>query len=816
MSGACTDCGGPLEHSPELGTTACTVCGLVSTSSSSQAIEFLGRVHDEDAFEGGRTIVGSRQSGWGGTGAEGARRMGGKATAWMSRAGESAVIYHSKKHDDFQRYLNRLLTRFNVHSLRRRVQWLFDEAKRKVRFKWGKAAETFGAACLYIAAREANKGVWLLELAEVVEVKDLYTLTRAVRIVKYETGSKPMEIEPAMFIERILAHLNTVFATSNAPPPLHNSSTAKKTTWSASNLAWIRALSLPEVRTLAAGLLSFSTEQALTAGRAPEPVACAVVLVALEGVARRPCPVQQEFCDELAWLLGTKAYTIQERYRDFNRLLADRGRELPWLIGAEFSLPGEKGKADKKRKDGKPSKKGMKKELVQFTSDIVQFWRAIDARRAKERGVKAEKEAARLDKGKGKGKAVEQDEDDPGIGEQGADYPPGGDSDDEDDAGDGDDAFADPLLSLKASNAFLEPTPQPNTTLSPEQPRQPDPPWDHNALPKQKFKRPAEFQRASDPSKRLKQIEDAAGSIVAAGRFALSPSPADTPSPSFPSSSALPPSSAQPAHAPNTVLARQLLLAGNDPALIWSHLHARKNHKTLESQSVTTTPTPATRLDRLLWDKPVDAVADDELFDADELESYVRSEPEVAAFLRLPATQDMLRIDAELSAARAAQPPRANPRRRTRSRFFAKGYENDDAPENAVPEPAGLPRMNGAGAARATREGTGESDSFRPRKKKTKLKPEAKARIEALLALERGAGSDEDEDGGDGAGEWRFDLALDAARDEGEEVADDDGDAASDVASPARGRGGEDDEEDWRAALGYGAGGDEEEEGYDD
>ena len=42
---------------------------------------------------------------------------------------------------------------------------MFDRAKARLGFRWGRKAEIFAAACVYVAAREAGKPVWLLELA---------------------------------------------------------------------------------------------------------------------------------------------------------------------------------------------------------------------------------------------------------------------------------------------------------------------------------------------------------------------------------------------------------------------------------------------------------------------------------------------------------------------------------------------------------------------------------------------------------------------------------------------------------------------------
>ncbi|GAA5927046.1 hypothetical protein JCM10213_005565 [Rhodosporidiobolus nylandii] len=866
MSGYCASCNlsNTLEYAPELGTLACTVCGTVSADSSSHTFEFLARVDEEDSFQGGRTYVaGGAGGGYQAFGGAAGAAMGGQAARWASKAGEGKAVYHSRKRNDLETYIRRLLSRFQLYdSLRERVRFLFDDAKKKIDFKWGRAAEIFAAACVYIAAREANKNLWLLELAEVIEVKDIYTLTRAIRIVKFECQTDPKEIDPALFLERILAHLNTLFA-SSPTPPLHGSSVKSKKTWSASSLTWVRSLSLPEVRSLATGLLSFADGVSLIAGRAPEQVACAVILVAMEGVARRPAPILQEFADELAWAMGVKAFTIQERYREFIKLLADYAPQLPWLAHEEFAVPGEKAKKGR-------SRSSKKKELVQYTSDIVQFRRAIDARKAKERGEKAaaeekERESAEAEeaaserrstrsstraksKGKGKGKAVEPDEDDvSGVG-----------SEDEEEDPAGEDFFTDPLRDLAASSAFLRDPDPPRLPSHDPVPSQPPP--TQQAVPlaratkarvplKGGVKRPAEYIRGGDkPQKRMKRIEDVAGGLFstlpsASGTpIGLSPPPGDSPrlaASCSPPAEDPPPAFrlshrihsgegavkafSRPAHDPENVQIRQLLLAGHNPQTIYAHLH---NPNTLEARAVVSPAMrSATRLGKLLWDKPVDDISDAELFDDGELDSYVRSKPEVETFLRLPKTQDMLQQAMEVEARNAVRPPR-RPGYSKRNKFFAKYYPRWDDPADAPPPRP--PRANAAGG-RKDREGTDGSDSFAPRKKSTKLKEGAQARIEALFALD-------DDDGGFGGApsssftgreggfsaqgtrdDWQFDLALDAAEDEGEDVVDDEDDgeeAASAHRRPAAAD--EDEDDDWRKTLGYTQQGGDDEEYYDD
>ncbi|GAA5996392.1 cyclin family protein [Rhodotorula paludigena] len=781
MSGYCASCGtaNTLEYAPELGTLACTVCGTVADSSASHGLEYLQRVDEEDAFENGRTFVGAGGTGeFGGVGALAAKRSGGHIGAWARATGESREVYQSKKKTESDRFIRRLLTRFDLYAaLHHRVEYLFRAARSKIEFTWGRRAEIFAAACVYIAARESNRSLWLLELTEVIEAQDILVLSRAIRIVKLELDLKFEENDPAMFLERILVHLNTIFspgsagpavgtsasgAAASSLPPLHAAPPSNKTTFSANNTAWVRSIPLASVRTLATGLLSFASDLSLAAGRAPEPVAAAVVLVALEGTARRLAPTLQEFADELAWLLGVKSFTVQERFREFKRLLADYAPKLPWLKDEVFATPddadavpstgsGAKGKGRSRgKKAAKP--KQVKREVASYTVDIVQWRKSIDARQAKEK--KANNDAARLSPGS---PALFR-EDSPGHGN---------DSDREEreqDLADDHAYVGDPLIDPTLASTYYGfhhasqcPSSSPAAPFaSPLPPEPPEADSSGKISARGGGKRPIEYMRVKS-HKRAKTIGTAAQSLN-------SPAPDSL--------------GAHGSHDASSVQVRQLLLAGHDREAIAAHLKATQSGEVASDKTIDL-PASTTRLGRLLWDRPVDQLDDDELFDDDEIDSYLRSKDEVDAFLQLPKTKAMIEVDEAHVQLRATKPPRKNPPRKRHYGFSYPRVPKTDSPAVAA----------GAGAA-MSRATSADTDGFRPRAKKSKITAEARAQVEALLAATSDGGEDDDEDA------FQLNLALDVAQDEGEDVA-----------------GAEEGDEDWRAALGYAGPGDDDEGG---
>lgn len=643
-----------------------------------------------------------------------------------------------------------------------------------------------------------------------IDVKDPIVLTRAVRVVKHELKIPFEDHDPAMFIERLLVRLQTVFAhtsssasSSKAPPlpPLHGSADKRKTTFTAPNAAWVRSLALPSVRDLATGLLALTSDLSLTAGRRAESVACAVVIAALEGVARRPAPVVQEFADELAWTLGVAGYTVMERYRDINRLLVDFAARLPWLVGgtgagAHDDEVTSRGKPDKRRKKkdegaapSRARRKDVKTEVVAFTADIVAMRETLITAKPPtplEPGPKHDEGDSRT------GTLGDEDEydkseyiDDPLVDQSVADRYYGALADD--DRADNSDRSPSPLYPPQAYGSSSPPPVKPAPT--PAAPPVPAPAAAPPGGKAAKKKRPAQYTRDGGPMR-----AQVGGSSPATGTRG-------SPSPSLAAPAA-------DAHV------RQLLLAGLDLDQATRHVRG------LASTSVPTsgapsgsTAEPTTRLGRLLWAKPADEITDAELFDDGELEAYLRPKDEAQRLLRLPWAKEMIALDEAHTRAREARPD--GQRARTTPAATRHGYRFSaprDPSGNFVGAAAGAP----GGAVRVKRgatEDTDDVDGFRPRQKRTKITN--RAALEAYLA-QGAAGSDDDEEGagqgrsGEGTGDkvgWKVEMALQAAQDEGEDVVEGEDDEGDEDGLAREGGGGDDD---WRKEFaGYRAVGDD-------
>lgn len=427
---------------------------------------------------------------------------------------------------------------------------------------------------------------------------------------------------------------------SSPDPPL---SGYKRPTWSPACLKFLRSFKLADVHALATSLLDFASAVGLLLGRSPEQGAVAAVVMAMEGTARTVAPHAVEIMTEFGHLLGLSGtFTTAERYREFVKMLGDYAPKIPWL-------------------GFKAGVQVQKKDLIRDTQDIVTFGRALAL---KEQMEKAEPEAD-TGKGKGKSKVVRnstlEERPDDNEGSPGAEDE---DEDDEDeDSEDGADK-ADLLLDQtfnKPSNIPASARAARSPSMSSSPAAETDSPHDGAARPVKpvhpdekvpRAGRPLEYMRLRPGAdKRARTIELAAASIEQAAAPLFSafgiPTPPVPPQSSTQSlSNPVPsmssviapgyrhtrPQNARPfaAHETEAVRIRQQLLMGHDRADIF-----QRRVETVQSAN-------SNRLTKLLWNREVDEIDDDELFGEGELEALVRTDEEVeilrrsAKFLEMP------------------------------------------------------------------------------------------------------------------------------------------------------------------------------------
>jgi transcription factor IIIB subunit 2 len=99
----------------------------------------------------------------------------------------------------------------------------------------------------------------------------------------------------------------------------------------ASLRTFISPLSLESVLLLATSIAAIANSVFLTHNRYLPAVACAFLMVALEGERGSELPSVGEFAAQLAKQVNSSKRTVMERYREVGRLLQDWKSELPWV-----------------------------------------------------------------------------------------------------------------------------------------------------------------------------------------------------------------------------------------------------------------------------------------------------------------------------------------------------------------------------------------------------------------------------------------------------------------------------------------------------
>ncbi|KAM0792495.1 hypothetical protein ACM66B_005167 [Microbotryomycetes sp. NB124-2] len=598
----CPSCSQPLvqvEHDPAQGIDTCTRCGAVLPDSATAQLQVLGRVLEDEDGEYGRTVLLSRRQTYAG--------------AHIGQ--DKQTLYHRKRQAAAFIEIKRKLNKYGIAGLFERVVTLLDMLRKHTNVTWGPRTNLLSTACIYIAAREGKKRVGLAELASDSDLSQT-TLARTVHTTKMWLQIKVEEVDPIMFLEMPLVHLSTIFQQAK-PPAL-----ATDMEWSRATIDFVKSLDMSAVRSIATDILSMSTDVEYVGGRRPEGLACAAILVAMEAVAHRLMPSAHELQTELATLTGIKAFTVAERCRELNRIVAQFSKQVPWV-----------------KIDLNAHKNTLKPLLVKYTEDIVKFRRSLEYDARQEQ---SEQERQRL---------KTQADGDGGADDDGA----GAEIDDEAEQQDGQDTplfERDPLHDAAAATTFMALPREPGAVMLA--------PRSAMGVKRSRSSTPAQTQGQVDDSseqpftKRVKTqyTRDRPGlvkkkammghvvnelALAVCGKRTLSKVEQDASN----EKEEKPWTSSKvfPAHSDQVYSIRRQVLAGDSMAIILA------GNKGAIGRAK---PEDTDRLSRLLWAKRVEDICDDELFDDDELDSLIRSDKEVTKLLKVPKYIEMVQADDEI------------------------------------------------------------------------------------------------------------------------------------------------------------------------
>ncbi|KDE03990.1 hypothetical protein MVLG_05559 [Microbotryum lychnidis-dioicae p1A1 Lamole] len=309
------------EHDQVLGIDACIHCGDVAESSNSTQLHTLGRTAENELVETGRRYLAKT------TGYVGDKPMlkGQK----VKGLGADQSAYHEKKMNDTKHFIRTVLSHFEMFGLYPRVKSLFTQAKQLKKFQWGRKARLIAVACIYIAAREVKRSLRLIDLCHILDV-DYHQLTRLQNNLKTWLNLKISTHEPLIFLEAHLVHLSTLVQTSKTSIELPQNLSGGR--WNLSTLHHLRQVDWIKVRSLATGLLDFLTDLELATHRSPEHVACAIVIIAIEGSLRTRLKCSKEIITDLTKRVDIRDRVVLARVREIYMALTDYAKRLPWQV----------------------------------------------------------------------------------------------------------------------------------------------------------------------------------------------------------------------------------------------------------------------------------------------------------------------------------------------------------------------------------------------------------------------------------------------------------------------------------------------------
>jgi len=204
---------------------------------------------------------------------------------------------------------------------------------------WGRQAEVYGLGCAYIVAVQAKSGLTLAQLLSRADrpSTDRATVERAIVAICRWVGPAEVEFGPELLLDRI--HTYTYNTLQLKKPDLLGSAHAE---WNKGSLKWARAADLKQAKAFADNVVALGRAVSLSKGREPGQVAVAAFVMGMEAVQRAKSPSLTDWFDHLGHAFGGKAFTIAERYREFESFLLAKSQDYPFLI------PAPSGKRNKK------------------------------------------------------------------------------------------------------------------------------------------------------------------------------------------------------------------------------------------------------------------------------------------------------------------------------------------------------------------------------------------------------------------------------------------------------------------------------------
>ncbi|KAG1877817.1 hypothetical protein DFJ58DRAFT_712496 [Suillus subalutaceus] len=345
----CPDCGGTFVWDDDVCSSICTKCGTLSNSA-----QYVLASHTESHDSSVRQF---------------------QPTSWLSssaaplknihKQGWNLAGQHKEARDRgnaiaMSIFITSVLTKLKNPGLSPRAEAIFTQAMAKGKYRWGRKAKLAAGASMAIALREAHKSDSLRDIAFFLDDSPL-SLSRAfvavVSLLDFDLSSS----DPVVHLPILLSHLQSLLhpesSTSHLPPDL---------------VAILTPLSSHAVLRTATSLSGIISREAcaIPVLQSPTPpIACAMLILALEAETRSPLPHLSELANALASRFGFARGVVTSRYKASYDLIEEWIREVPWLDQFVYKGKGRGASARSKV----PKRSIVAKGII----DVIQFQEEI-------------------------------------------------------------------------------------------------------------------------------------------------------------------------------------------------------------------------------------------------------------------------------------------------------------------------------------------------------------------------------------------------------------------------------------------------------
>ncbi|KAG8954043.1 hypothetical protein FRC04_001027 [Tulasnella sp. 424] len=258
-------------------------------------------------------------------------------------------------------FIRSVLNHMGIRSYYDRVVALFDASMAKGKFRFGTRATAIIGACILITMREAGIPETLKSLAARLKLTPARLTGSTYKILSLH-GMHLKPTDPLNYIPAVLRAISEILASPSCslPAPLRT---------------FLSTPSLNAVQNLATDLCYLTEIVNLTHNRQAPPVACALVIVALEGEIGKCAPALPRLAELLSMAFNVYRETTLDRYLEVQELLSRWKMNLPWFAIDVHPTLTKKSRNVKKRKAAQPEREehaGLIKDIVIFQEEL---WR---------------------------------------------------------------------------------------------------------------------------------------------------------------------------------------------------------------------------------------------------------------------------------------------------------------------------------------------------------------------------------------------------------------------------------------------------------